>query len=186
MRTLSVIIPAFNEERYLPRTLSCLNQAINGLGEHADCHVEVVLVDNASTDRTAEIAASFGARIVSTPDHNIARVRNLGAGAASGELLVFLDADTLIPRELLSRILEVMDDATCLGGAVDIDYRPARALMRAYVGVWRAIGLALRMAQGATQFCRREAFAALNGYDDTLYMGEDCDFYWRLRRLAKR
>jgi hypothetical protein len=85
----------------------------------------------------------------------------------------------------LSRIIEVMDDPTCLGGAVDIAYRPARASIRAYLGLWRVIGLALGMAQGATQFCRGEAFTALNGYDETLYMGEDVDFYWRLRRLAK-
>jgi glycosyltransferase involved in cell wall biosynthesis len=183
MRPLSVIIPAFNEELYLPRTLECLDRAIAQLGD--DRQVEVLVVDNASTDRTAEIAASFGARVVSTPDHNISRVRNVGAGAASAELLVFLDADTLTPQELLSRIIEVMDDPTCLGGAVDIDYRPARVLVRAYLGLWHVIGLALKMAQGATQFCRREAFTALNGYDETLYMGEDVDFYWRLRRLAK-
>jgi glycosyltransferase involved in cell wall biosynthesis len=183
MRSLSVIIPAFNEDLYLPRTLECLDRAIAWLGDHGQ--VEVVLVDNASTDGTAEIGASFGVRVVSTPDHNISRVRNVGAGASSGDVLVFLDADTLIPQELLSRIFEVMDDATCLGGAVDIDYRPERALIRAYLRAWRVIGLTLNMAQGATQFCRREAFVALNGYDETLYMGEDVDFYWRLRRLAK-
>jgi glycosyltransferase involved in cell wall biosynthesis len=185
MRSLSVIIPAFNEELYLPRTLECLAEAIAYLGDDTGHQIEVVLVDNASTDRTAQIAASFGARIVAAPEHNIGCVRNVGAGASSGDVLVFLDADTLIPKELLSRILEVMGDAACLGGAVDIDYRPARTLIRAYLRAWRIIGLTLKMAQGATQFCRREAFTALNGYDETLYMGEDVDFYWRLRQLAK-
>ncbi|HWB09124.1 MAG TPA: glycosyltransferase [Pirellulales bacterium] len=185
MPSLSVVIPAFNEELYLPRTLECVDQAVAYLGDQREHRVEVVVVDNASTDRTAEIAASFGTRIVSTPEHNIARVRNSGAAAAGGDLLVFLDADTLVPKQLLSRIVEVMHEPTCVGGAVDIDYRPARILIRAYLRLWRVVGLTLGMAQGATQFCRREAFTTLNGYDDTLYMGEDVDFYWRLRQLAK-
>jgi glycosyltransferase involved in cell wall biosynthesis len=182
--TLSVIIPAFNEELYLPRTLRRLDRAIAYLGDRGR-HVEVVLVDNASTDRTAEIAASFGARIVCVPDHNIARVRNAGARAALSDLLVFVDADTLVSEAMLGRILEVMDDPDCLGGAVDIDYQPARAVIRIYLRIWRLIGLAFGMAQGAVQFCRREAFLLLDGYDESLYMGEDVDFYWRLRRLAR-
>jgi hypothetical protein len=100
-------------------------------------------------------------------------------------VLLFLDADTRIPELLLIRIVEEMEKPTCLGGAVDIKYRPTRPLIRAYLRLWRIIGISLRMAQGAAQFCLREAFDELNGYDETLYMGEDVDFYWRLRKLAK-
>jgi glycosyltransferase involved in cell wall biosynthesis len=183
--TLSIIIPAFNEELYLPTTLRCLAQSLECLRHRSNLRPEVVLVDNASTDSTAEIAATFGARVISIPDHNIARVRNAGAKAAAGELLVFLDADTQIPEVLLTRIVEEMEKPNCLGGAVDIDYRPTRPLIRAYLRLWRIIGFLIGMAQGAVQFCRRKTFAELNGYDETLYMGEDVDFYWRLRKLAK-
>jgi glycosyltransferase involved in cell wall biosynthesis len=184
-KAISVIIPAYNEERYLPRTLEHVHRAQDHLGASHDDHVEIIVVDNASTDRTADIAMASGARVVPVPEHNIARVRNAGALAASGDLFVFLDADTLIPNTLLSRVASVMDDPTCLGGAVDTDYQPARASIRVYLGLWRLIGIIWGMAQGATQFCRRDTFTALGGYDETIYMGEDVDFYWRLGRFAR-
>jgi glycosyltransferase involved in cell wall biosynthesis len=181
---LSVIIPAFNEERF-PETLTHLRQSIEQLEADGAEEVEIIVVDNASTDRTAEIALSFGAKVISVPQHNIGKVRNTGARAASGDVLVFLDADTLVPGNLLSRITQVMQAPACVGGAVDTDYRPARPLIKAYLRLWRLLGLALGMAQGALQFCRRDAFSALNGYDESIYMGEDVDFYWRLRKYAK-
>ena len=183
--TISVVIPAFNEERFLPQTLKHLHQAAEHLGAVPDRHVEIIVVDNASSDWTAEIALASGTRVIPVPEHNIARVRNAGAGAASGDLLIFLDADTLIPETLLSRIVQVMEEPSCLGGAVDTDYQPARPLIRAYLRLWRLIGLSFGMAQGALQFCRRDAFSALRGYDEAIYMGEDVDFYWRLSKLAK-
>lgn len=178
---LSVIIPAFNEERYLPRTLEHLRRAADHLGSD----VEVIVADNASTDRTAEIASGSGARVVPVPEHNIGRARNAGASAAAGDVLVFLDADTLVPEGVLGRIAGLMGDGSCLGGAADIDHRPARAAIRLYLRMWRLIGLSLGMAQGALQFCRRDAFAALKGYDESVYMGEDVDFYRRLGKLAR-
>jgi glycosyltransferase involved in cell wall biosynthesis len=183
--TISVIIPAFNEERFLPQTLKHLHRATEYLGTAPDRHIEIIVVDNASSDRTAEIALAAGTRVISVPERNIAKVRNAGAHAASGDLLVFLDADTLIPEILLRRIGQVKEEPDCLGGAVDTDYQPARTLIRAYLRLWRLIGLSFGMAQGALQFCRRDAFSALRGYDETIYMGEDVDFYWRLCKLAK-
>jgi glycosyltransferase involved in cell wall biosynthesis len=182
---LSVIIPAFNEERVLPRTLDHLREAVGHIGAVSERDVETIVVDNASSDRTGEIALDYGAKVILIPEHNIARVRNAGACAASGDLLVFLDADTLIPRSLLGRIMQEMDDPSCLGGAVDTEYRPVRPLIRADLHLWRLIGLWLGMAQGAVQFCRRGAFSALRGYDESIYMGEDVDFYWRLSRFAR-
>jgi glycosyltransferase involved in cell wall biosynthesis len=182
---LSVIIPAFNEERFLPQTLGHLRQAIEHAGFVPNQDVEILVVDNASTDRTAEVAVGFGAKVISVPEHNIGRVRNVGASAASGEILVFLDADTLVPEKLLSRIIEVMKEPACLGGAVDMDYQPARFLIRLYLRMWRLIGLTFGMAQGALQFCRRDTFVALKGYDESIYMGEDVDYFWRLSKFAK-
>ncbi len=182
---LSVIIPAFNEERFLPETLGHLRQAAEQAAFVPDRDIETIVVDNASSDRTAEIAVASGAKVITIPEHNIGRVRNAGARAASGELLVFLDADVLVPPNLLSRIVQVMEDPRCLGGAVDTDYQPARPLIRAYLLLWRLIGLSLGMGQGAAQFCRCDAFSALGGYDESIYMGEDVDFYWRLGKLAR-
>ena len=182
---VSVIIPAFNEERFLPATMNCLQQAIRYMADRLDRDIEIIVADNASTDQTAGIAAEFGAKVVSVSEHNIAHVRNAGAAAASGKLLVFLDADTLVPETVLARIVQVTDDSSCLGGAVDTHYQPRKTIVRLYLHAWRILGRLLAMAQGATQFCHRDSFVALGGYDESLYMGEDVDFYWRLRRLAR-
>jgi glycosyltransferase involved in cell wall biosynthesis len=185
MSSLSVIIPAFNEAGYIGATLECLAAAVRPVKE-AGGHIEIVVVDNASTDRTAAIAAAAGARIVHAQEHNISKVRNAGAAVAAHDVLVFLDADTLVPPALLARISRTMSDPACAGGAVDTVHRPRRLVLRAYLEVWRALGLLGGMAQGACQFCRRSIFDALGGYDELQYMGEDVDFFWRVRRLARR
>ena len=79
-----------------------------------------------------------------------------------------------------------MSDGRCIGGAVDTDYRPERFLVRAYLRFWRVVGKLFRMAQGATQFCRASVFSSLGGYNETIFMGEDVEFYWRLRKAARR
>jgi len=74
----------------------------------------------------------------------------------------------------------------CLGGAVDTAYRPRKRAVRVYLGLWRIMGRVAGLAQGATQFCRRDVFLSLRGYDESLFMGEDVDFYSRLRTHARR
>jgi glycosyltransferase involved in cell wall biosynthesis len=177
---LSVVIPAFNEEAYLPQTLSRLRWA----AEACASGVEVLVVDNASTDRTAAVAREFGAEVVPEAIHNIGRVRNTGAAQSKGDVLVFVDADTLVPENFLQRVADAMAEPDCLGGAADIHHAPASALLRLYLSAWRRVGAALGMAQGAAQFCGSTAFDTLGGYDESQFMGEDVDFYWRLTRLA--
>jgi glycosyltransferase involved in cell wall biosynthesis len=179
---ISVVIPAFNEEAYLPATLSSLRAAISV----CSCGVELIVVDNDSSDRTANVARSFGATVVHETVHNIARVRNTGASAARGDVLTFIDADTIVPPHFLQRVAAAMGDPACLGGSAEIVHKPASKFLRKYLDAWRWLGIRLDMAQGAAQFCRRSAFDLLNGYDDSYFMGEDVDFYWRLRKLCRK
>lgn len=185
-RSISVAIPARDEEKYLPEPLAALARAGEFLAGKGGRLIEILVVDNASTDRTAPIAAAAGARVIHEPEHNIAVVRNRGAEAAQGEVIVFVDADTLVPETFLWRIHEVMADPLSLGGAVDTDYRPDRFILKCYLGVYRLLGHATGMAQGAAQFYRRDVFFTLGGYDRRLFMGEDVDLFWRLKKLAKR
>jgi glycosyltransferase involved in cell wall biosynthesis len=177
---LSVVIPAFNEELYLPETLSRLRDAIS----LCTCGVEIIVVDNQSIDGTVDVARSFGAAVIQEAVHNIARVRNAGATFAKGEVLVLVDADTTVPREFLQTIAEAMKDSACMGGSADIVHSPTSKLLRAYLKGWRWLGTRLGMVQGAAQFCRKSAFIRLKGYDESLFMGEDVDFYWRLQKLC--
>jgi glycosyltransferase involved in cell wall biosynthesis len=162
--SLSVIIPALNEEGFLGETLTKLSQAILWHQAGQNQPVQVILVDNDSRDQAGEIARGLGATVVQEPIRNIARARNAGARAAEGDVLFFLDADTLVPPCLLSRIAAVMSDSLCDGGAVDIELRPSRAVLWLYLHVcWGMLGRLTGMAGGAAQFCRREAFLALGG-----------------------
>jgi glycosyltransferase involved in cell wall biosynthesis len=183
---ISVIIPAFNEERYLAPTIAHIRKAEQRLRDGGEPPIELLVVDNASTDSTAEVARGLDAIVVPEPVHNIGRVRNAGAARAAHDVLVFIDADTLIPEETLSLIAGEMRDPSCAGGAVDVEHRPAGVVIGAYLRFWRVVGTLGGMAQGATQFCRSDVHRAMHGYDETLYMGEDVDFYWRLKKFAQQ
>jgi glycosyltransferase involved in cell wall biosynthesis len=183
---ISVIVPAYNEESYLGETLNSIERAKEFLLKKDAVPTEIIVVDNGSTDSTSDIALSSGANVVKDTKHNVATVRNAGASSAKGNVLVFIDADTIVPEELLWRINEVMASPSCFGGAVDTQYRPAKTSVKVYLQLWRVLGKLAGMAQGATQFCRREVYTSLLGYDESLYMGEDVDFHWRMKQFAKR
>jgi len=178
---ISVIIPAYNEEKYLPATLSSLRSALASIAGS-----ELIVVDNESTDRTREIASEFGAKIVDESVHNIGKVRNSGGFAASGDVLVFIDADTCVANGLFQKMIETMSDERCLGGSVEVEFEPVqRTSVKMFMALWQFAGRFLKWRQGAAQFCRKDVFVELSGYDPTIYLGEDIEFHWRLDRLAK-
>ena len=183
---ISIVVPAFNEEADIGETLKSLNRAKELLKLKMSLDAEIIVVDNASKDSTAGVARSLGAAVELERQHNVARVRNSGVKVSHGDVLVFVDADTVVPETMLTSIASRMLDSSCFGGAVDTDYRPRKFLVHLYLQFWRLAGRLFSMAQGATQFCRRDIFLELRGYDETLFMGEDVDFYWRLKRIAKQ
>ncbi len=182
---ITVIIPAFNEVAYLGATLDSIRSAASYLRTRSDVEVDVIVVDNNSDDGTAAVARDMGATLVREPEQGVARARNTGARHAEGDLFVFIDADVIVPPVLLDDIREAMSDPDCVGGAVDVDYRPRSFLMRLYLRAWRLLARLTGMAQGATQFCRRDVFEQVGGYDEGAWIGEDVDFYWSLRKFAK-
>lgn len=178
---LSVIVPAYNEEILLPATLTAIGAAISELS------CEIIVVDNESADKTAQIAADFGAKVVSESEHNIAKVRNTGAKNASGDVLIFIDADTRVPPTLFQKIIDAMKNENCFGGAVAVEYDESqRKWMKYYLHGWKFWEKFFNMKQGAAQFCRKSVFEKLNGYDKSIFVGEDIEFYWRLAKFAKR
>ena len=183
----SIVVPAFNEEAYLAATLGSVRAAADHLREHSDTDVdvEVIVVDNNSTDKTAAVARNEGATVVREPVQGIARARNTGARQAARDVLVFVDADVAVSPTLLQVIHEAMGDPSCIGGGVDVEYRPRRLTVRLYLRAWRILGRLTGMVQGATQFCRKDAFERVGGYDEKAWIGEDVDFHRALRKLAR-
>ncbi|MCX7827224.1 MAG: glycosyltransferase, partial [Verrucomicrobiae bacterium] len=98
---ISVIIPAYNEERYLPTTLASLRQAADCYRRERGAEIEIIVADNNSSDRTADVARQCGAdAVVREPINQISRARNAGARAARGEWLAFCDADNRVTENL--------------------------------------------------------------------------------------
>jgi glycosyltransferase involved in cell wall biosynthesis len=178
----SVIIPAYNEEAYLPKTLKVLREAMDALALPG----EVIVVDNNSTDRTAEVARTLGARVIQEPVNQISRARNAGAKAARGRFFVFVDADTLLPSDLLKAAVDNLSGGTCCGGGAVIsldDY--SRPFARQGIAAWTWISLKFGFAAGSFMYCLREGFEAIGGLDTSVYAGDEIPFSRRLRTWGK-
>ena len=185
MLRFTIIIPAFNEEACLAPTLDSVHVATERLRARPRVDVETIVVDNNSDDGTATVARNRGATVIHEPVQGIARARNTGARHATGDVLVFVDADVIVPPSLLCAVHVAMSDPKCIGGGADVEYRPRRVFVRLYLHAWRVLGTLTGMVQGAAQFCRKSAHEHLGGYDETAWIGEDVDFYWSLQRLAR-
>jgi len=146
---------------------------------------ELIVCDNNSTDRTADIARAAGANLVFEPHNQISRARNRGAAAATGEWLLFVDADSTPSRELLEDLREAIESGQVLGGGCTIAIDHDALAVRAALGLWNALSRSLRWAAGAFVFCRRDAFSRLGGFSEELYASEELDLSGRLGRLAR-
>jgi glycosyltransferase involved in cell wall biosynthesis len=181
---ISVIVPAFNEERGLAASLASIRRAMTALDARGWLS-ELIVCDNNSTDRTAAIAAAAGATVVFERVNQISRARNAGAARATGDWLVFVDADSHPTRELFEDLARVIEEGRCLAGGstvrLDIDDFVATLL----VGVWNNISRSLRWAAGSFVFCKASAFRELGGFSLELYAAEEIDLSRRLKRLAR-
>jgi glycosyltransferase involved in cell wall biosynthesis len=176
---LSIVVPAFNEEKLLGATLAGIREAARGLD------AELIVCDNNSTDRTAEIAAQAGARVVFEPINQISRARNAGAAAASGDWLVFVDADSFPDAALFAEVAAAIGSGRFVGGGVTVRFDEADWLGRGSAVVWNGISRAMRWAAGSFIFCRADAFRAIGGFSTELYASEEIDFSRRLKRLGR-
>ena len=181
---LSVVVPAYNEEKLLGDTLAAITQALTAAGFVPD-EWELRVSDNASTDATSAIAAAAGAIVVHEARRQIARARNTGAAQARGRWLLFVDADTRPSAALLRVTRELMVSGRCCGAGALISPAGASAGVRVGLGCWNLAARTLRLACGAFVLCRRDAFRAIGGFDEAFYAGEELDLSRRLRRWGR-
>ena len=174
----SVIIPAYNEEAYLPTTLSAVRQAM----EDVTLTGEIIVVDNNSTDETARVARDFGAQVTFEPVNQISRARNNGARKARGRYLIFLDADTTLSAELLQAALAALaEGACCGGGAVVMPDEPPPPAARRVMEFWNRLSVKLGLAAGCFIYCLREGFEYTGGFSERVYASEEIWFSRKLR-----
>ena len=175
-------MPAFNEERLLGATLASIRAAAQVF--EPSWSWELIVCDNNSTDRTAEIARAAGARVVFEPHNQISRARNRGAAAASGEWLLFVDADSSPSPGLFLDLKAAIDDDDCVAGGSTVAPEGS-PVFRVAIRAWNALSRVTRWAAGSFIFCERTAFTELRGFSEELYASEELELFRRLKRLAR-
>ena len=183
----SFIIPAYNEEKFLKKTVESLRESI--AGAKIISSGEIIVVDNCSTDRTAEIAKNIGVNLVNEPVRQISRARNAGARHAKGDILFFVDADTSIEVEHLTLACEEILKEKAYGGGALIQFDDHQD--KFFLGVlipafWNWVSKTFRMAAGSFLFCRKEDFEEIKGFPETMYAGEELAFVRKLKKLNRK
>jgi glycosyltransferase involved in cell wall biosynthesis len=179
----TVIIPAFNEESFLPETLKSLHRAMKTIRHQG----EIIVVDNDSTDKTAEIAKKYGAAVVFEPFRQIARTRNTGAAAAHASFLVFLDADTILSPALLNEALARLESGTCCGGGTLLNFDAQLPFLAGRLAeFWNWLSKTNKLAAGSFIFCLSRGFFEIGGFDEKAFAGEEVFFSRRMRNWGKK
>jgi glycosyltransferase involved in cell wall biosynthesis len=179
---VSFIVPAYNEEALLGRTLDALHGAARAakIGPF-----EILVADDASTDGSADVARAHGARVVPVGRRQIAAARNAGARVAAGDMPIFVDADTSVtPAAVAAAVGCVRAGAAGGGCAFRFDGRVpphGRLLQAAVVPLYRLLGL----ASGCFLFCTRAAFDAAGVFDERLFGAEEAAMSRGLRRRGR-
>ncbi len=181
---ISIVVPAFNEEQRLPETLRAIEAARPAF--HArQWTTELIVCDNHSTDATAAVARAGGAQVVFEPINQIARARNTGAAAATGDWLLFIDADSLPSPELFADVADAIARGDCLAGGSTVSMGgEATWLVRGVCRLWNWLSIWRRWLAGSFIFCEAETFRALGGFNQELFASEEIDLSLRLHRQA--
>ncbi|HUQ28412.1 MAG TPA: glycosyltransferase, partial [Usitatibacter sp.] len=165
---ISFVVPAYNEEKYLGATLASIHEAARAAGEP----YELIVADDASTDATAAIAQSAGARLLRVEKRHIAAVRNAGAKVAAGDMLIFVDADTVV-NEAVVRAARAALTNGAVGGGATVMFGVAPGWVHAVMAMVRPIFRVMKWAPGCFVFCRREIFEKTDGFDERYFAGEE-------------
>ena len=178
---LSFIIPAYNEEALIEATDKQLQVAATAIGRD----YEIIVVNDASTDQTAQVAEAAGARVVDVENRQIAATRNAGAANAAGDVFIFVDADTLVPAATLRAAIRALERGA-IGGGATIKFRGRLSLAAHFTAaiVQQLMHLS-GMVGGCFMFMSRSAFEAVGGFDEAFYASEEVWLAMALRRRGR-
>ena len=183
---VSVVLPAFNEEKLLPAALASVKAAASAFTARG-WEWECVVCDNNSTDGTAAVARAGGATVVFEPVNQIGRARDAGARAATGEWLVFIDADSTPSAELFASIATRIAEGRVLGGGSTVELEPGTPRYARFVcGLWNLWSRLAGWAAGSCVWVEASAFRAVGGFGTEYYAGEEVFLSRRLKALARR
>ena len=182
---LSIVIPAFNEERLIARCLESISASL--VANSKPCFTsEIIVVDNNSTDNTANLARQAGAQVVFEPINQIGRARNAGAAEASGDWLLFVDADSVLNPGLLADILRLIEDGKSVGCGSTLHMQGLPWWANWALQLWTGMSILFRWAPGALVVCRSDAFRDVGGFNQELYAADEISLSEQLKQWGRQ
>ena len=182
---LSIVIPAFNEARLIERCLQSIATSLVA-NRTSGFTSEIIVVDNNSTDNTATLARQAGALVVFEPINQIGRARNTGAAQATGDWLLFLDADSVLNPGLLADILRAIEDGRNVGCGCTLHMQGIPWWANTILQLWMGASMLFRWASGALLVCRSDAFRDVGGFTQEIYVAEEIRLSKQLKRWGRR
>jgi glycosyltransferase involved in cell wall biosynthesis len=175
MKTVSIIIPAYNEERTISRVLeSVLSQTVK---------CEVLVIDDGSTDKTRELAMKYPVRLISASRGGPGHARNLGCKLSTGEIIAFIDADELIPPNFIEACLRHFDDKEVVAVMPAEEFQCTDTFWGRCFRVYK-LTTAPRIHTTA-KLVRKALFEEVGGFDCSLIRFQDQDLILRMKKIAK-
>jgi glycosyltransferase involved in cell wall biosynthesis len=181
---ISIVVPAFNEAKLLPASLRAIQASACQLHRRG-WSTELIVCDNNSTDATAALARAGGARVVFEPFNQIGRARNRGAAAATGRWLVFIDADSQPSAELFDDFARAIISGRVLAGSATLRLDASLGWFDIFVHAWALWSRLTKSLAGTFIFCEAEAFHAVGGFSERLYIAEEFELTKKLKVLAQ-
>jgi len=183
MVRFSVVIPAFNEEKYIDKTLRYLRK-------QTFKDFEIIVKDGESEDRTVEIAKKLANRVISTRDVSVADARNQGVNHARGDVLVFVDADTGLPPRTLGEFANLMKDARVVGGScrkIPVGGDILDRLLYEFVNISTFLSshLGIGGAHGNCMLIRKEIFRKIGGFNPRIKVAEEQELVRRAKKFGR-
>lgn len=181
---ISIVVPAFNEERLLGQSLAQIKASAKAF-EPLGWETELIVCDNNSTDQTAKIAREAGAMVVFEPVNQIARARNCGARAATGDWLIFVDADSQPSSELFSDVAGQITAGKCVAGGSTVRMDAKKFPGGLIVWIWNFSSRSFKLLAGSFIFCETSAFRKIGGFSEKMFAAEELDLSQRLKKIAR-
>lgn len=184
MVKISVVIPAYNEEKYIGRTLESLKKQTYK-------PYEIIVIDNNSEDKTGKIAKSMGAKVVFEKEKSIGAARKRGFQETKGDIIASTDADTILSPNWLSRIaLTFLSDPKiiALGGPYQFDSPKNRFIVKIFEKIWVMTDRILNFGNnvpGVNMAVKKEAYIKAGGFKKNHYYYEDLDLSLRLKKIGR-
>lgn len=179
---LSVIIPSYNEEKYIEETLKSLKK-------QSYRNIEVIVVDSSVDDKTRKISERYADKTIYLKERGVGKARNLGAKNASGDIFVFMDADTMIKEGSLEEICRAFKnpDVVCVCGYIEVksSFLNEMLFMGVSESVWLLSKLNIPLFYGICVSYKREAFEKIKGFDESFITAEDIEISKRASRIGK-